>query len=146
MTLIGAANTLLGWFYLLFDVALLAFTLWAFVDCLIRPGYAFGLAGRKSKWVWLLITGFPAIVQVLTIVANGSVYMSLFLAFLSGLYLFDVRPAVRDYSGNRSRRRGSGGGHTGSGEGSGWSGNYGTGGEPESYDRWGGGTPDPRSW
>lgn len=82
------------------DFGLLALCAWAFVDSAIRPAAAFPAADKLSKPAWMGILLLSGLV----------VYFMGYLSFLGiiaavgiGIYLADVRPAVRELQdgGNR---------------------------------------------
>ena len=60
----------------------LTFTVWAFVDILKRPGWAWERAG-KNRFVWLIV------MIIFTLVFNLAFFVSLW-------YLLFVRPKVRN--------------------------------------------------
>jgi hypothetical protein len=70
---------------------------YAFVDCIRRPTAAFPAVGRQSKILWMILTG----VALLTGLLPG---MTLNIIGIAGLvasliYLFDVRPKIREITG-----------------------------------------------
>lgn len=98
-------------------LALVAFGLeaWALVDAARRPPTAFAYAGKRTKNFWLVLTGVAAAVGFLAIpppLGLGFVPLFLMLAAVvpAGVYLADVRPAVRGYrrpgGGSQDRRGG----------------------------------------
>jgi hypothetical protein len=87
--------TVLGW-----GVAL--FMIWAFVDCVTRKAPAFTAAGKLTKPTWLVLTGLPALIATLfAVTQTGSVLnILIYLGMIAaGVYMADVRPAVREISG-----------------------------------------------
>jgi hypothetical protein len=100
----GALGPLFIFFFVL-EVAAFGVEAWALVDAIRRPATAFLAAGKQTKPIWLLILG------VATVIGLGSVVYQLNLigifpivAFVAAaIYLADVRPKVREFSGrNRS--------------------------------------------
>lgn len=98
-------------------LALVAFGIeaWALVDAARRPAAAFTYAGKRTKNFWLVLTGAAAAVGFLGIppplgMAIVPVFLTLAAVVPAGVYLADVRPAVRNY-----RRRGGGSGSGGRG-------------------------------
>ncbi|WP_199849526.1 DUF2516 family protein [Blastococcus sp. Marseille-P5729] len=82
------------------DFGLLALCLWAFVDSAIRPAAAFPAVDKLSKPAWMGILLLCGLV----------VYFMGYLSFLGiiaavgiGIYLADVRPAVRELQEGGSR-------------------------------------------
>ena len=66
----------------------------AFIDCVRRPPQTFPAVGRKSKVLWLVLTGLAALVGLLP-------GLTLELFGIAGtvialVYLFDVRPKIID--------------------------------------------------
>ena len=105
MSLIASVQLLV---YFALDLVVFGLAVWALVDALTRPSSAFVAAGQRSKGFWLAVTGAATAIMFTVVPPLGSGSLSL-LALLSAVaaivYLVDVRPAVRPYSG----RRGSGG-------------------------------------
>lgn len=88
---------------------------WALVDALRRPAAAFPWASKRSRGFWLAITGAAAAVSFVTIPGPiGVSFLDPIFGFAAvaaaGVYLADVRPAVRGY---RSPGRGRGGSQRG---------------------------------
>ena len=83
-------------------LALTCFKVYAFVDAAIRPSSAYVAANKLTKVAWLLFLGIAAfydlmwggITQILTIVGTAAAI----------IYMVDVRPAVRQFSGRKPRR------------------------------------------
>ncbi len=70
----------------------LALTLWAFVDALIRPANGYLAAGKLTKPGWAAITGLAALI----VFWQGPMsLLGLPAVIAAGVYLVDVRPAVR---------------------------------------------------
>ena len=70
----------------------LALTVWAFVDSLIRPANGFVAAGKLTKPGWAAITGLAALI----IFWQGPMsFLGLPAVIAAVVYLVDVRPAVR---------------------------------------------------
>lgn len=86
-------------------LALLCFKVFVFVDAAIRPARAYVAAGKLTKLAWLLILGIAAFydfkwgsfISVLTIVGAAAAIV----------YMVDVRPALRQIPGGRTRGRGA---------------------------------------
>jgi len=102
----------LVYFALYFVVFVLA--AWALIDAVTRPPAAFVSAGKRTKNFWLAITGASTAVAFVAIpppLGFGAMSFLALAAAVGGIvYLVDVRPAVRPYSGRRGGRRGQGGG------------------------------------
>jgi len=91
-------------------LALLFFVLeaWALIDAARRPPAAFTYAGKRTKNLWLIVTGLGAALGFLAIppplgLGFGSLFMMFGAVVPAGVYLADVRPAVRGYGGGRRR-------------------------------------------
>jgi len=70
---------------------------YAFVDCIRRPTAAFPAVGRQSKVLWMILTGAALLSGLLP-------GMTLNLIGIAGtvvslIYLFDVRPKIREITG-----------------------------------------------
>ena len=89
-------NFLSGGLIGLLELACLVLSVWALVDCAIRPTAAFPAAGKLTKPAWLAITAGAALLQwlfaALSIFGIAAVVASI-------VYLVDVRPAVRSMRG-----------------------------------------------
>ncbi|HEV2640850.1 MAG TPA: DUF2516 family protein [Actinocrinis sp.] len=78
-------------------LALLIFKVFAFVDALIRPGAAYEAAGKLTKVAWLLFLGLAAVADLLW---GGVMSILTILGTIAAIvYMVDVRPAVRQFSG-----------------------------------------------
>ncbi len=73
--------------------AVLALTLWAFVDALSRPAAGFVAAGKLTKPGWAAITGLAALIIFWQ--QNPMTFLGLPAVIAAIVYLVDVRPAVR---------------------------------------------------
>jgi len=93
---------------LLLGLAVLALCVYALVDAARRPADAFAAAGKLTKTKWVAILGVASLVSFATAGGLGLIIIPLVAA---GVYLADVRPALRSVGG------GSGGRGVGS---SGW--------------------------
>jgi len=76
---------------------LLAFRVWAFIDCLTRKGPAFPAANKLTKPTWALLTGMSAVLGAL--LSDPTNPLSFISIIVTSVYLADVRPAVREISG-----------------------------------------------
>lgn len=112
MTIVGTVQAGL---FLVFFVVILALTVWALVDCLTRPARAFPAADKRTRPFWVGILVAAVVVAFLAVpVGFGSSSFFQFLALLAAVaavvYLVDVRPAVKPYSGRGPRGGSSRGG------------------------------------
>jgi predicted cobalt transporter CbtA len=86
-----------NWMLVVLFWGLLAFRVWALVDCLIRKAPAFPAANKLTKPTWVLLTALSAALgALLQSPINLLSYISL---IVSAVYMADVRPAVREISG-----------------------------------------------
>ena len=98
----------LVYFALYFAVFVLA--VWAFVDAVSRPAAAFVSAGKRTKGLWVAVTGASSAVAFVALPwpfgIGALAFLARVAAVAASVYLVDVRPAVRPYSG-RGRRGGN---------------------------------------
>ncbi len=102
------ALTPLNWINWILLVAAFVVEAWAFVDALRRPTAAFPAAGKRTKPLWLVITGVSLAVGFFSAAYNTSL-ISIFpiAAFIAAaIYLTDVRPKVREFGAGGSSRQG----------------------------------------
>lgn len=85
-------------------VALLATTVFAFVDALRHREDAYRAADKMTKGRWLLITGLAAAFGLL-VLRNPLSLFGIIAIVAAGVYLADVRPALQEVES----RRGGGG-------------------------------------
>ena len=71
----------------------LALCLWAFIDALIRPAAAFPALDKLTKPAWL---GILVLAGVLLYFMGFMSFLGIFAAVAVGVYLADVRPAVKE--------------------------------------------------
>lgn len=86
------------WVTLLIGAAMLAVQLWAFVDCALTRPAAFVAADKRTKPVWLVVTAIAALIGFVSLF-NPLNLFSLIAIVGAGVYLADVRPAVRAVRG-----------------------------------------------
>lgn len=85
---------------------LFALWVWAFFDCLTRRVDAFRAADKLTKPAWLAILALGALFGTLTsapfnYTANPTGIIALVATAAAGVYLVDVRPAVRELGSGR---------------------------------------------
>ena len=107
-TLIAAQNlamTVLG-------VAAFGAAIFCFVDAARNPAEAFTAAGKLTKTWWLAITGLSTLVTLVAIsnVMRGGIFAIVAIVAI-GVYLADVRPALKSIAPSIRRRKNSAGGH-----------------------------------
>jgi hypothetical protein len=80
-------------------LALLIFKIFAFIDAAIRPAQAYLAAEKLTKVAWLLFLGIAAVVDLFF---GGPFSILTILGTVAAIvYMVDVRPALRQYSGAR---------------------------------------------
>jgi hypothetical protein len=93
----------LDWFFWALAVAALIVEIWAFADALLRPSAAFPAANKRTKTLWLIITGVAAAIGLYSAtyasqagigVIVGILPVAAFIA--AAIYLTDVRPKVKE--------------------------------------------------
>ena len=96
--------TPLTYFFLALGLAAFVVEAWAFIDCITRPSQAFVASGKRTKQLWLIITGVAAVVGLGgALLGMGPVSILPVAAFVAAaVYLTDVRPKVRSFPKNRS--------------------------------------------
>lgn len=91
-------------FYLVFALAIaaLAMEVWAFVDAIPHRPDAFVAADKRTKQFWLIITGLSCAIGAISVAAPGAfIFLQLLGILGAGIYLADVRPALRGLIGYR---------------------------------------------
>lgn len=100
--MIATAQTLV---YLALYLVVFVLSAWALVDAASRPAAAFVNAGKRTKKFWLLVTGAATAISFIALPPLGQGgFLVIIAAVAAGVYLADVRPAVRPYSGGRGGR------------------------------------------
>lgn len=87
---------------LVLGVALFAMQLFALVDCLRQRPDAFPAAGKRTKPLWLAITGVAAALGLLSITGPLNIF-EIAAVVGAGIYLADVRPALQQVTGGAQR-------------------------------------------
>ncbi|MHA7287633.1 DUF2516 family protein [Arthrobacter sp. MDT3-44] len=87
--------------YLVLGLIALGIEVWAFSDCLRRPGTAFEAAFKRTKGFWLALTGGAVVVGLLSALSGrGGFNLFQLVAIVAAcVYLADVKPAVSQTSG-----------------------------------------------
>lgn len=102
--MIVAAQT---YVYFALYLAVFVLAVWAFADAVTRPAAAFVSAGKRTKGLWAAATGASAAVAFVALPWPFGIGALSFLALVAAVaaivYLVDVRPAVRPYSGRGPR-------------------------------------------
>jgi hypothetical protein len=92
-------NHLYYWTDTVLFFGLLAVRAWAVIDCLTRKAAAFPAADKLTKPAWLAILVFSGVIGTLLPVQTW--FIPLISVIIAAVYLADVRPAVREISGNQ---------------------------------------------
>ena len=86
--------------YLLLGVVAFGVELWAAVDCLRRRSGDFERSMKRTKGFWTALTVGGAVIGGLSVSAGGSLFiLELAGVVAAGVYLADVRPAIRNSKG-----------------------------------------------
>ncbi len=102
MSIVG---TIQNYLFLGLSLVVVGMAAFALFDALRRPAAAFTYADKRTKGFWVgilalaFLLGFLAIPPPLG--AGGLILFALLAAIPAGIYLADVRPAVRHYRDNR---------------------------------------------
>ncbi|MEI2276972.1 DUF2516 family protein [Paenarthrobacter ilicis] len=92
--------------YIILGLVALALEVWAFADCLRHKPTLFVAASKRTKTFWLALTGGAFLIGGLTVLTGGSSLGLFGIAAVTaaGVYLADVRPALREAGsgGNRN--------------------------------------------
>lgn len=102
MTIVG---TIQMYLFLALSLVVVAMAGLSLLDALLRPGAAFTYAGKRTKGFWVGVLALAFLLAVLAVPppigAGGLILFGLLAAIPAGIYLADVRPAVRNYRDNR---------------------------------------------
>ncbi|UFU02591.1 DUF2516 family protein [Ruania suaedae] len=87
-----------SYLFLALAFSALALAVWALADAAVRPAPAFESADKRTKMFWIAMSGGAALLSLLAVVgAFTGLLFSIIAGVMAGVYLADVRPAVRDY-------------------------------------------------
>jgi hypothetical protein len=98
MNMIGSAQNLVS---LLLGLAALALEVFAFVDAIRHRPDAYVAAGKRTKQFWTIVTGISALVGFVFMFSPLNL-LGILAVVGAGIYLADVRPALRQVSGRGS--------------------------------------------
>lgn len=104
-----ALGTLQAWLMLAIGLLALGVMVFAFVDALRQRTDAFTAAGKLTKPIWLGILGVAVAIGIIFVLGPFSIF-NLIAFVAAGVYLADVRPAVRAISGGGGNSGGPYGG------------------------------------
>ena len=94
--------------YIALYLVVFVLSAWALLDAAVRPASAFVSAGKRTKNFWLVVTGAATAVSFIALPPLGlGGFLVIIAAVAAGVYLADVRPAVKPYSGGRGGRGGT---------------------------------------
>jgi hypothetical protein len=85
------------------SIALLLFTVFAFLDAVVRRDDAYRAADKQKKSFWLIILGLAVAVSFL-----GILFLQIFGLIATIVYMVDVRPAIKRIAGGGGWRGGPG--------------------------------------
>lgn len=99
-------RTLQALIYFALYAAVFAVAVYALIDALRRPARAFVSGGKRTKQFWTVLLGVATAVAFVALpwpVGFGALsFLALGSAVAGGVYLADVRPAIKPYSGGGS--------------------------------------------
>ncbi len=105
-------RTLQALVYFALYAAVFAVTVYALIDALRRPARAFVSGGKRTKQFWTVLLGIATAVAFVAIpwpIGFGMLsFLALGSAVAGGVYLADVRPAIKPYSGGGGSGRSGG--------------------------------------
>ena len=85
----------------LLGLAAFAIEVFALVDCLRHRPDAFVAAGKRTKQFWSIILGIALLLGFVSVGTSRIFSIGLIAVVGAGIYLADVRPALRQVSGGR---------------------------------------------
>lgn len=107
-------RTLQALIYFALYAAVFVVTVYALVDALRRPARAFTSGGKRTKQFWATLLGVATAVAFVAVpwpLGFGMLsFLALGSAVAAGVYLADVRPAIKPYSGGSGPGAGRSGG------------------------------------
>ena len=95
---VNSVNTLQGLLQLALGIAVLALTVFALIDALRHRPDAFTAAGKLTKPIWSAILGVAAIIAFIVVFSPLNIF-GILCVVAAGVYLADVRPALRNITG-----------------------------------------------
>ncbi len=88
----------LAYFFVALAVAAFVVEAWAFVDAITRPTQAFLAAGKRTKPIWLIVTGVAVAIGLYAAAYGGAIgFLSVAAFVAASVYLVDVRPKVKEF-------------------------------------------------
>jgi len=100
---VSIVGTIQNYLFLGLTVIVLGMAAFAPIDAIRRPAAAFTYADKRTKGFWVGILVLAVLLSFLAIPtgSGGLILFALLAAIAAGIYLADVRPAVRHYRDNR---------------------------------------------
>ncbi|HET9658464.1 MAG TPA: DUF2516 family protein [Kineosporiaceae bacterium] len=107
--------SLQNWVVLALSVFAFGLEVFALVDCVTRKAGAFAAAGKLTKQIWLIILAVAAALGFIALPSPiGTSFgalsplglLAVIAVVAAAVYLTDVRPAVRGYTGRGGGRSG----------------------------------------
>jgi len=95
--------TLGAWLLIAISIATLIMSAFAFVDCARRRPDAFPAVGRRSKQLWMALTGGAALIGLVNVSLwrNPIGFLGIAAIVIAGVYLLDIRPRIQEITGQR---------------------------------------------
>ena len=94
----NALGTLQAWLMLLIGLLALGMMVFALIDAARQRADAFTVAGKLTKPIWLAILGVATAIGVIFVLSPFN-FFDLIAFVAAGVYLADVRPALKAVSG-----------------------------------------------
>lgn len=88
-----------GWITLILAAAAFVAELFALVDAARQRPDAFDAAGKRTKGFWMALTAVAALVGLVPVLFGGIGLLAIVGICIAGVYLADVRPALREVTG-----------------------------------------------
>lgn len=95
---VGGTQSLILWALLLASLGLKVF---AFADALRHGAGLYPAAGKRTKNIWLLVTGIALAVNIVQL--DPLSLLNIVGVVAAGVYLADVRPALQQVKGSGGR-------------------------------------------
>ncbi|MCL1898055.1 MAG: DUF2516 family protein [Micrococcales bacterium] len=95
----GAIQQGVAWVFMAVAVAAFVIELWAFLTAIRAPASAYLSAGKQSKTLWAVLTGFSALIGLssLPVIGSGQRFgglLTIGAVVVAAVFLASVRPAV----------------------------------------------------
>lgn len=81
------------------NLATLVASAWAFISCMRTRPDAFPAIGRRSKGLWLALTGGATLVALAGFSAMS--ILGIAAIVVAGVYMLDIRPRIQEITGQR---------------------------------------------